>query len=119
MYDHNNIFAKIVRKEVPCDIVYEDDNVISIRDINPLAAVHVLVLTKGAYTDFHDFFSHASMCELGGYFAGVNATLDVLGLKKTGYRLIMNTGRDANQEVMHLHTHILGGQNLGLPKKLN
>lgn len=119
MYDRNNIFARIIRKEIPSDIVYEDDSVISIRDINPLAAVHVLVLTKGAYTDFHDFVSHTSASEVSGYFAGVNATLDVLGLKGTGYRLIMNAGRDANQEVMHLHTHILGGQDLGLPKKLN
>lgn len=119
MYDKDNIFAKIVRREVSSTIVYEDEYVISIRDICPLANVHVLVITKGPYEDFSDFVQNASEKEKLGYFHGIAKTVNALDLKDRGYRLLMNTGKDACQEVMQLHTHILGGQNLGLPKKLS
>ena len=119
MYDSGNIFAKIVRREIPSTIVYEDAYVLSIKDIRPLAQVHVLVITKGAYENFDDFICKASDEEKLGYFAGIDHTIDALGLKKTGYRLMMNTGKDAHQEVQQLHTHILGGQDLGLPEKID
>lgn len=113
MYDRSNVFAKILRKELPCNCVYEDDFVLSIYDINPIAKTHVLVIVKGEYIDFDDFVSNASSDAINGYFNGINKTLDTLGIKDSGYRLIMNTGKNGSQEVMHLHAHILGGENLG------
>ena len=118
MYDPDNVFAKIIRREIPSTIVYEDEYVLSIKDIRPLAKVHVLVLTKGEYENYEDFMKNSFFQEKLGYLEGIRKTVEALGLKDSGYRLMVNSGPDACQEVQHLHTHILGGQNLGLPEKI-
>ena len=112
MYDNSNVFAKILRKELPSTVVFEDEYVLSIRDINPMADVHVLVLTKGKYENFHDLVENASEQEVSGFFYGVEKTVETLGVKDCGYKLVTNTGRGGGQEVPHLHVHILSGQSL-------
>lgn len=116
MFDHNNVFMRIIRKELPSTVVYEDDFIISINDIHPLADVHVLAIVKGCYVDYSDFVMNSEFHEQLGYFAGIQRTIEILGIAESGFRLITNSGSDACQEVPHFHTHILGGQNLGLPK---
>jgi len=113
MYDSENIFAKILRGEIPCDKVYEDDHVLAFRDINPQAPVHALVLPKGAYKDMDDFNARASNDEISGFLRGISIVARELGLAENGYRVIANIGVDANTEVPHLHVHILGGDNVG------
>ena len=112
-YDDSNIFAKILCGEIPCDKVYEDAHAIAFRDINPQAASHVLVIPKGDYLSFDDFSAKASDAEIAGYVRAVGRVARDLGLAESGYRLLANHGRDANQEVPHLHFHIFGGQKLG------
>ncbi len=112
-YDDNNVFARILRGELPCRKVYEDDYALAFHDINPLAPVHVLVIPKGRYVDMSDFTENASDAEIAGFFRAVGRTAERLGLKEGGYRVLSNCGRDANQEVPHLHVHIFGGANLG------
>ena len=112
-YDDSNIFAKILRGEIPCDKVYEDAHAIAFRDINPQAASHVLVIPKGDYFSFDDFSAKASDAEIAGYVRAIGRVARDLGLAESGYRLLANHGRDANQEVPHLHFHIFGGQKLG------
>jgi len=112
-YDMNNVFAKILRKEIPCKSIYEDEYVLAFYDINPKAKVHALVVVKGAYTDFSDLISHATATEIQGFLRGILATVDALKLGQDGYRLVMNTGKNSGQEVPHLHAHILGGEPLG------
>ena len=102
-YDTNNIFAKILRGEIPCDKVYEDDYVLAFNDISPQAPVHVLVIPKGEYISFDDFSSTASAEEISGFYQAQN----------DGYRIISNMGASAHQEVMHYHLHILAGCDLG------
>jgi len=113
-YDNNNIFAKILRNEIPCDKVYEDEYVLAFRDINPKTTIHVLVIPKGAYQDFDDFSRKASAEEMARFFKAV-ATIarDQLGPDQDGYRLIANTGANGGQEVPHFHVHILGGEPVG------
>ena len=112
-YDNDNIFAKILRQEIPVDVVYEDDHVLAFRDINPQAAVHVLVIPKGAYTGFADFTANASNGEISGFFRAVGTVAADLGLEEPGYRILANDGPDSHQEVPHLHVHIFGGHRLG------
>ena len=112
-YDDSNIFAKILRGEIPCDKVYEDAHAIAFRDINPQAASHVLVIPKGDYLSLDDFSAKASDAEIVGYVRAIGRVARDLGLAESGYRLLANHGRDANQEVPHLHFHIFGGQKLG------
>ena len=112
-YDDSNIFAKILRGEIPCDKVYEDAHALAFRDINPQAASHVLVIPKGDYLSFDDFSAKASDAEIAGYVRAIGRVARDLGLAESGYRLLANHGRDANQEVPHLHFHIFGGQKLG------
>ena len=112
-YDDSNIFAKILRGEIPCDKVYEDAHALAFRDINPQAASHVLVIPKGDYLSLDDFSTKASDAEIAGYVRAVGRVARDLGLAESGYRLLANHGRDANQEVPHLHFHIFGGQKLG------
>lgn len=112
-YDSENIFAKILRGEIPCDKVYEDDHVLAFRDISPQTPVHALVIPKGAYVDMDDFTSRASGEEIAGFMQGVSTVARELGLADNGYRAIANIGADANTEVPHLHVHILGGKNVG------
>lgn len=117
-YDPDNIFAKILRGEIPCKRVYEDQWALAFHDINPLAPVHVLVIPKGEYASMDDFTAKASQEEIGGFFKAVGETARRLGLSADGYRFLANIGRNANQEVAHLHIHIFGGAPLGrmLPK---
>ncbi|HEY9078619.1 histidine triad nucleotide-binding protein [Magnetovibrio sp.] len=112
-YDTDNIFAKILRGEIPCDKVYEDEWVLAFNDIAPQAPVHVLVIPKGAYASMDDFTANASDAEIVGLYRAVGQIARDLGLVEAGYRTINNTGRDSHQEVPHLHVHILAGRPLG------
>ncbi len=112
-YDENNIFAKILRGEIPCDKVYEDDYVLAFNDINPQTPTHVLVVPKGAYASFDDFSQDASAEEIAGLFRAAGRIARDLGAVEAGYRILANTGPDAHQEVAHFHLHIFAGQNLG------
>lgn len=112
-YDPNNVFARILRGEIPNDTVYEDEHVLAFRDINPQAPTHVLVIPKGAYVDMDDFTANASAAEIAALFKAVGAVARQLGLDGDGYRVLSNCGADAHQEVPHLHIHIFGGRPLG------
>ncbi len=106
-YDRENIFAKILRGEIPCDKVYEDEYALSFKDINPQAPVHVLVIPKGEFVSMADFSANATPEVITGFFRAVGEVARQLGLEEGGYRLIANTGDNAHQEVPHLHFHIL------------
>jgi len=112
-YDPNNIFAKILRGEIPCDKVYEDDHALAFRDINPQAPTHVLVIPKGPYRDFDDFAANADDDEITGYVRVIGRVARQLGVEEDGFRLLANTGANAHQEVPHLHVHIFAGRPLG------
>lgn len=112
-YDTNNIFAKIIRGEIPNKTVYEDDAVLAFHDIAPAAPVHVIVIPKGEYLSFDDFAQKAGMAVVAGFFAKVQNIAKELGVSDSGYRLLTNHGRDASQSVPHFHVHILGGKPLG------
>ncbi len=112
-YDQNNIFAKILRGEIPCDKVYEDDFALAFNDINPQTPTHVLVVPKGAYASFDDFSQDASAEEIAGLFRAAGKVARELGVVEAGYRVLANTGPDAHQEVAHFHLHIFAGKNLG------
>jgi diadenosine tetraphosphate (Ap4A) HIT family hydrolase len=112
-YDNQNIFAKILRGEIPCRKVFEDEWALAFDDINPQAPVHVLVIPKGAYVSWDDFSAKASDVEIAGFVRAVGHVGRELGLVEPGYRLLANIGMDAHQEVPHLHIHIFGGKPLG------
>lgn len=112
-YDGDNVFARILRGEIPCDKVYEDAHALAFRDINPQAPVHVLVIPKGAYVSMADFTEHATDAEITGLFRAVGRVAEQLGLVAGGWRLLANHGAHAHQEVMHLHLHIFAGRPLG------
>jgi histidine triad (HIT) family protein len=112
-YDKGNIFARILRGEIPSNPVYEDEFVLAINDITPAAPVHVLVIPKGEYSSFHDFMANAPAALVQGYFAAIYTIAEKLGLAQNGYRLITNHGADAAQSVHHFHTHIIAGKQLG------
>ena len=112
-YDNNNVFANIIRGEIPCDKIYSDDDVFAFKDIAPAAPVHVLVIPKGQYVSFDDFVANAGADKVADFFTKVRQIASELGVDKTGYRLITNHGSHANQAVPHFHVHILGGKNLG------
>jgi diadenosine tetraphosphate (Ap4A) HIT family hydrolase len=112
-YDSNNIFAKIIRGEIPCLKVYEDNKTLAFHDISKAAPNHVLVIPKGEYISFSDFTQKASNQEIVDFFKKVSEIANSLGLDKAGYRLITNNGSDASQTVPHFHIHILGGRKLG------
>lgn len=118
-YDPNNIFAKILRGEIPCRKVYEDDHVLAFDDIAPQAPVHVLVIPKGPYVHWDDFSAKASDAELAAFNRAIGAVARARGLADDGFRVIANNGGNAHQEVPHLHMHVLGGRPLGrmLPGK--
>ena len=111
-YDSNNVFAKIIRKEIPTEIIYEDDYAMAFEDINPKAPVHILVVPKAMAVNFADFVSHSSDPEISGYMRAIVKVAEEAGLAENGYRLVFNTGANAGQEVPHLHVHILGGKKL-------
>ena len=112
-YDDQNIFAKILRGEIPCNKVFEDEHALAFHDIAPLAPLHVLVIPKGAYVSWDDFSKDASDAELAGFARAVGEVARLVEADSQGYRLLANTGKRAGQEVPHLHVHIFGGQPLG------
>ena len=112
-YDQNNIFARILRGEIPCRKVYEDDHVLAFHDINPQAPVHVLVIPKAAYVSMDDFTAEAPADLIAAFFRGVGTVARQLELESPGYRILANIGPDSGQEVPHLHIHIFGGRKLG------
>ena len=117
-YDTNNIFAKILRGEIPCDKVFENDHALAFNDISPQAKVHVLVIPKGAYTDVDDFSKNASKDEIASLMQAVAEVCKItkvsLNEGGNGFRLIANTGPDGSQEVPHFHYHVMGGEPMGL-----
>ena len=112
-YDKNNIFAKILRGEIPCKKVYENDHVLAFHDINPQKKMHVLVIPKGAYVDLDDFNNKASEKEIVELNKAISHVSNLLGAKDNGYRALTNIGRDGGQEVPHLHYHIFAGEKIG------
>jgi diadenosine tetraphosphate (Ap4A) HIT family hydrolase len=112
-YDDANIFARILRGEIPCKKVYEDNWVLAFHDINPQAPTHVLVIPKGKYCSFADFSAAASEAEIVGFTRAVGKIARDLGLEEPGYRLLANTGPDGAQEVPHFHVHLFAGRPLG------
>ena len=112
-YDDSNIFAKILRGDLPSKKIYEDEWALAFHDINPLAPVHILVIPKGAYVSWDDFSEKASDAELAGFTRAIGRVARDQQLVVQGYRLLANTGKRAGQEVPHLHVHIFGGQPLG------
>ena len=112
-YDPTNIFAKILRGEIPCKKVYEDAFALAFHDINPKAPIHILVIPKGSYATYDAFVSCASDAEIIGCARAVSKVIDGAGLTPGGYRLITNAGRHGRQDVPHYHVHVLGGRDLG------
>ena len=116
VYDNQNVFAKILRGEIPCNKIYEDDFVLSFYDINPQKKIHALVIPKGKYIDLDDFSLKASPDEMVGLFRGINIVAKKLGISTEtgkGYRAISNISDHGGQEVSHLHFHLFGGENIG------
>lgn len=107
LYDAQNVFAKILRKEIPCEAVFENEYALAFKDIHPKAAVHILVIPKGAYTDAYDFHAKASDKEISGFYQAINTVVDQLDLCKTGFKLVSHCGKNAGQEVFHYHVHLL------------
>ena len=116
-YDKNNIFAKILRGEIPCKKIYEDEYVLAFHDINPQKKVHALVVSKGEYVDLDDFSLKASKEEISGLIKGISIVAKTIGVseevKGGGYRSLVNVGENGGQEVPHLHFHIFGGEKVG------
>jgi len=112
-YNSENVFAKILRGEIPCAKLLENEYALSFKDINPQAPIHVLVIPKGAYVDFADFVAKATDAEIAGFNRTVAEVAKQLELTVPGYRLIVNSGANGGQEVPHYHIHIMGGRNLG------
>jgi len=114
-YDKNNIFAKILREEIPCKKVYENEYVLSFYDINPQKKIHVLVIPKGEYVDLEDFTNKASDKEIVEFNKAITYIVKMLKIsnQEGGYRVLSNAGKDAGQEVPHLHYHIFGGEKIG------
>jgi histidine triad (HIT) family protein len=112
-YDRSNVFARILRGEIPCRKVYEDEHVLAFHDINPQAPAHILVIPKGAYVSLDDFAASASEAEIVAFTRALGRIARDRGLAESGYRILANHGRDAHQEVPHFHVHIFGGRPLG------
>ena len=112
-YDDQNIFAKILRGDIPCASVYSDEYVLAFPDIAPQAPVHIIIIPKGAYTDMSDFSLNASAQEQAGLMKAIGIIAQEQGLEANGYRLISNCKNHGGQEVPHLHFHMLGGEAIG------
>jgi diadenosine tetraphosphate (Ap4A) HIT family hydrolase len=112
-YDENNIFARILRGEIPNKTVYEDAHVLAFHDIAPQAPTHILVIPKGAYVSWDDFSARASEAEIAAFVRAVGKIAREAGLVEPGYRLLANVGQHGGQEVAHLHVHIFAGKPLG------
>ena len=113
MYNKNNIFAKILSKELPCKPVYEDNDTLIFYDINPAAPLHLIAIPKGEFISFNDFAQKATAEQIQSFFSSIQKIADQLGIANTGYRLITNHGKDGMQTVEHFHVHILAGKPLG------
>lgn len=111
-YNKDNIFAKIIRGEIPASKVYEDEKVLAFHDISRSAPTHVLVIPKGEYVNFDDFVNKASAAEIDFFFKKVSAIAKDLGVNESGFRLVANQGEHGNQSVLHFHVHILGGRKM-------
>ena len=112
-YDDSNVFAKILRGELPCKKVHEDEHSLAFHDINPIAPVHILVIPKGPYVSWDDFSERGSAEEIAGFVRAAGRVAREQGLVAPGYRLLANVGLNGGQEVPHLHVHIFGGRGLG------
>jgi diadenosine tetraphosphate (Ap4A) HIT family hydrolase len=112
-YDDSNIFARILRGEIPSTAIYEDEFAFAFPDINPAAPTHILVIPKGRYVSWDDFSERGSDAEIAGFVRAVGKVAREAGLVERGYRLLANTGPDSNQQVAHLHVHIFAGRPLG------
>ena len=112
-YDDSNIFARILRAEIPSNKVYEDEHVLAFHDINPLSPTHILVIPKAPYVSWDDFSAKASDQEIAAFVRAVGEIARESGLVESGYRLLANTGLNSGQEVPHLHVHIFAGRPLG------
>lgn len=112
-YDDTNIFARILRGEIPCRKVYEDEFALAFHDINPQAPVHVLVIPKTPHVSLADFTATADDATIAGFIRAVGHVARELGLEQDGYRILANSGLNSHQEVPHLHVHIFAGRKLG------
>ncbi len=112
-YDDGNIFARILRGEIPCKTLFDDEHALAFHDINPAAPTHILVIPKGRYVSWDDFSARASEAEIAGFVRAVGKVARDAGLVEGGYRLLANAGQNSGQEVPHLHVHIFGGRRLG------
>lgn len=112
-YDSTNVFAKILKGQIPCQKVYESEDVLAFYDLYPKTPIHVLVIPKGPYCDFTHFCQSAPKSEVAEFFSHVAAIVKELGLPEKGYRLIVNAGAHGGQEVPHFHVHILAGKPIG------
>jgi histidine triad (HIT) family protein len=112
-YDRNNVFARILRGELPCSKVYEDEHVLAFRDIAPQAPSHVVLIPKGEYVSAEDFSATASDAELAAFMRAIGRIVAAESLAESGFRLIANTGKDGHQDVPHFHMHVVGGRDLG------
>lgn len=112
-YDPSNVFARILRGELPAKKIYEDEYALAFHDIRPLAPIHALVIPKGAYVAFDDFATTARAAEITGFFRAVQKTAELIGACADGYRLAANNGANSHQEVPHFHVHIFAGKPLG------
>ena len=112
-YDDENVFAKVLRGEIPCEKVCEDDHALAFNDIDPQRPVHVLVIPKGRYVDVGDFVANAPDAEIAGLFRAVGKVAEKTGIAKDGYRILSNVGARGRQEVPHLHVHVFGGADTG------
>lgn len=112
-YDDNNIFARLLRGEIPSKTVYEDEFALAFHDINPLAPTHLLVIPKGSYVSWDDFSANASDAEIAGFVRAAGKVARDAGLVEGGYRVLANTGLNSGQEVPHLHLHVFAGRPLG------
>lgn len=112
-YDKNNIFARILRSELPCQKILENEYALAFTDINPQAPIHILIIPKNAYLNFYEFTQNATIKELQLFWKLVNKVIKISNVSKKGFRIISNSGNDGNQDVPHFHLHVLGGKNLG------
>ena len=113
MYDQNNVFAKILRGEIPCKKIYENEFAFAFHDINPKAKIHVLVIPKGPYVDMNDFAKNAKDEEIAALIKALNKVTEIMNISDSGYRYLGNNGINGGQEVPHLHFHVFGGEKLG------
>ena len=112
-YDTKNIFSKLLRSEISCQKVLENEHALAFLDINPQAPIHILIIPKNQYIDFHDFTENSSLQEITYFWKLVNKVINSKNISDAGFRIITNSGKDGNQDVPHFHVHLLAGKDLG------